>query len=57
MLLLEADGRQFHDPLTALYRDRERANALVGLGHDVVRCTWADTCVPGRVAAIVRAAL
>ncbi|MEJ5946329.1 hypothetical protein WDZ17_13610 [Pseudokineococcus basanitobsidens] len=57
LLVLEADGRAFHDTPEALFRDRERANALVALGHDVVRCTWADTCTPGRVAALVSAAL
>lgn len=57
LLVLEADGRRFHDAPEALFHDRHRANALVALGHDVIRCTWADTCTPGRVAAMVRAAL
>jgi len=57
LLVLEADGRRFHDAPEALLHDRHRANALVALGHDVVRCTWADTCTPGQVAAMVRAAL
>ncbi|WP_299036654.1 hypothetical protein [uncultured Pseudokineococcus sp.] len=25
----------------------------MALGHDVVRCTWAGTCTPGRVGAVV----
>jgi len=57
LLVLEADGRRFHEAPEALLHDRHRANALVALGHDVIRCTWADTCTPGRVAAMVRAAL
>ncbi|WP_299038860.1 type IV toxin-antitoxin system AbiEi family antitoxin domain-containing protein [uncultured Pseudokineococcus sp.] len=57
LLVLEADGRRFHDAPEALLHDRHRANALVALGHDVIRCTWADTCTPGRVAAMVSAAL
>ena len=57
LLVLEADGRRFHDAPEALLHDRHRANTLVALGHDVIRCTWADTCTPGRVAAMVRAAL
>lgn len=56
-LLLEADGRSVHDAPEALYRDRARANALVALGHDVIRCTWADTLDPYRIPAMVRAAL
>lgn len=57
LLLLEADGRRYHDAPAAVLHDRHRANALLALGHDVIRCTWADTCAPGRVAAMVRAAL
>lgn len=56
-LLLEADGRGPHDSPEALYRDRWRANALVALGHPVVRCTWADTCSRLAVPTMVRAAL
>ena len=56
-LLLEADGAAVHSDPDALYRDRWRANAMVALGHDLIRCTWRDTCVPHRVPAMVRAAL
>ena len=56
-LLLEADGRSVHDAPEALHRDRWRQNALVALGYQVLRCTWADTLSPGAVPAMVRAAL
>lgn len=56
LLLLEADGRGVHDAPQALYRDRWRANALVALGHDVLRCTWRDTLAPARIPAMVLAA-
>lgn len=56
-LLLEADGAGPHSTPDALYRDRWRANALAALGHPVVRVTWADTCRPGTVPAVVRAVL
>ena len=56
-LLLEADGRSVHDAPEALYRDRWRANALVALGHDVIRCTWRDTLDPAVVPWVVRQAL
>ena len=56
-LVLEADGQEVHSTPDALYRDRWRADALVALGHDVIRCTWADTLSPERVPSMVRAAL
>ncbi|WP_298989815.1 type IV toxin-antitoxin system AbiEi family antitoxin domain-containing protein [uncultured Pseudokineococcus sp.] len=57
LLLLECDGKEVHAAPDALYRDRWRANALVALGVDVIRCTWADVEHPGRLPAMVRAAL
>ncbi|MEJ5866737.1 hypothetical protein WDV85_03165 [Pseudokineococcus sp. 5B2Z-1] len=57
LLLLEADGAAPHSSPEALYRDRWRANALVALGHDLVRCTWRDNLTPGAVPAMVRRAL
>lgn len=57
LLLVECDGQVVHSAPEALYRDRWRANALVALGHDVIRCTWADVLHPGRLPAMVRAAL
>ncbi|WP_298801945.1 type IV toxin-antitoxin system AbiEi family antitoxin domain-containing protein [uncultured Pseudokineococcus sp.] len=57
LLLLEADGADPHSTPEAVYRDRWRTNALVALGHDVVRCTWRDTLAPSVVPALVRRAL
>ncbi|MEJ5946242.1 hypothetical protein WDZ17_13165 [Pseudokineococcus basanitobsidens] len=57
LLLLEADGEEPHSSPDAVYRDRWRTNALVALGHDVVRCTWRDTLSRGAVPAMVCAAL
>ncbi len=56
-LVLEADGQAVHGTPEALYRDRWRADAIVALGHDVIRCTWADALDPHRVPAVARAAL
>ncbi len=56
-LVLEADGQAVHGTPEALYPDRWRADAIVALGHDVIRCTWADALDPHRVPAVVRAAL
>lgn len=46
-----ADGR------TALAAEKAREDRLRALGYEVVRITWADLEHPGRVAALVRAAL
>ena len=57
-LALEADGRAYHDSLTALYHDRERANDLEVLGWMILRFTWADLKGrPGWVVSQVRRAL
>ena len=56
-LVLEADGRGAHENPDALFRDRWRANALVVLGHPVVRCTWRDTLSRLTIPTMVRAAL
>ena len=56
-LILEADGQAVHSSPDALYRDRWRANTMVALGHDLVRCTWADMLTPRSVPGIVRAPL
>jgi len=43
-LIAEADGREWHDVPTALFRDRRRANDFSGTGHiDIVRFTWEDS--------------
>ena len=39
---LEYDGRSVHEAPTALYRDRDRQNALAALGWTVLRFTWWD---------------
>jgi very-short-patch-repair endonuclease len=41
-LLVEADGRRWHDPADARQADRRRSNALVGRGWRVLRFTWAE---------------
>jgi hypothetical protein len=56
-LIGEADGAEFHERPAALFRDRERQNALIALGYRIVRFTWKDTVRPGDVPAMIRAAL
>lgn len=41
-LVVEADGRRWHDPEDARDRDRRRSNACARLGWTVLRFTWAD---------------
>lgn len=41
-IALEYDGRSVHEAPAAVYRDRERQNALVALGWTVLRFTWWD---------------
>ena len=53
----EADGAEFHDRPDALYRDRERQNALISAGFKVIRFTWKDTVRPGDIPEMVRTAL
>jgi hypothetical protein len=54
-LILEADGRRWHDPADARDRDRRRTNAYVRLGWTVLRFTWADVVhEPAGVVAAVR---
>lgn len=57
LLVLEADGQDPHGGPEARHRDRWRANALVALGHDVIRCTWRDTLSRWAIPTMVRAAL
>ncbi len=55
---VEADGVGPHGAPEALYRDRDRQNALVRLGWEVLRFTWRDVvAAPRRLTAIVAAAL
>lgn len=57
-LVVEADGRRWHDPQDARDRDRRRSNELQVLGWAVLRFTWAEVLhQPDYVVAAVRAAL
>ena len=52
---IEADGWAFHSDVERFQRDRQRQNALSGLGWTVLRFTWADlTERPSYVARTVR---
>ena len=55
---LEVDGMAFHVGADAFQIDRERQNAIVLSGWQVLRFTWLDlTEYPDRVAAVIRAAI
>jgi len=57
-VVVEFDGRIKYadgDP-SVLWREKKREDALRRLGYVVVRVTWADLRVPGKVAAMVRRA-
>jgi len=41
-VIVELDGRAFHDDSFAFQRDRERRNRLVGAGYKVLNFTWQD---------------
>jgi very-short-patch-repair endonuclease len=57
-LVVEADGRRWHDPADARDADRRRANDLELLGWGLLRFTWADVVHrPEYVVETVRAAL
>jgi hypothetical protein len=57
-LIVELDGRTFHDGPAAFERDRERDAQLVAAGHRVLRITWRRlTDEPDREAARLRALL
>ena len=57
-LVLEADGRRWHDPDDARHADRRRSNACARLGWRVLRVTWAEAVHDGEaVVALVRASL
>ena len=51
--LVKYDGRDGKEALAAEKRREER---IRGLGYGVARVVWADLFIPGRVAALVRAA-
>ncbi len=57
-IAIEADGRETHDQVPALYRDRQRANVVELAGWHVLRFTWYDaTMRPDYVVQTVAAAL
>ena len=57
-LIVEADGRLWHDPDDARARDRRRGNDYARLGWRVLRFTWQDVVHhPDDVVATVRDAL
>lgn len=57
-LVVELDGRRWHDPQDARDRDRRRDNAAAVLGWRVLRFCWADVVArPDEVVAAVRACL
>jgi very-short-patch-repair endonuclease len=57
-LIVECDGRVWHDPDDARHTDRRRDNKLVLQSWRVLRYTWADVVHdPDRVIAELRAAL
>lgn len=54
-LIVETDGRRWHDPQDARDRDRRRSNAYARHGWLVLRFTWADVVhTPEAVVAAVR---
>ena len=56
LLIVEIDGAGVHSELAALFRDRSRQNDLVALGGVMIlRFTWNEVRVPGRVGRAVRA--
>ncbi|MFP5219502.1 MAG: endonuclease domain-containing protein [Actinomycetes bacterium] len=58
LLVVEADGRRWHDPADARDADRRRDNGCARLGWRVLRFTWAEVVhEPQRVVAELRAAL
>jgi very-short-patch-repair endonuclease len=57
-LIVETDGRRWHDPTDARDLDRRRDNACAVMGWRVLRFTWAEVLHdPEYVVATVRAAL
>jgi very-short-patch-repair endonuclease len=57
-LILEADGRDFHDTASAFEADRRRDQDFQLAGWTVTRCTWGQVLrEPRRMAATIRALL
>lgn len=57
LLLVEADGAAVHAAPAAIFRDREKQNALTGEGADVLRFTWRDTLDRLSIPRTIRSAL
>lgn len=54
-LIVEADGRRFHDTSSAFQYDRRREQELQRVGWRVSRCTWEQVeYEPRRLAAVLR---
>lgn len=57
-VIVEVDGFAFHTDADAFARDREKQNALVLAGYQVLRFTWLDvTRYPDRVIALIKRAI
>jgi very-short-patch-repair endonuclease len=57
-LIVEADGRQFHDTASAFERDRLRDQRLSLEGWQVIRCTWRQVVnEPAGLSEVIRALL
>lgn len=57
-LVVEADGRRWHDPADTRAVDRRRANACAAFGWRILRFTWSDVLHdPAYVVSSVRQAL
>jgi very-short-patch-repair endonuclease len=57
-LIVEADGRRYHDTASAFQRDRRRDQRLLLAGWRVVRCTWEQVeREPRALAATIRTLL
>jgi len=57
-LIVEADGRRYHDTASAFQQDRRREQQLQMAGWRVSRCTWEQVVnEPRRLAAVIKALL
>ena len=57
-LVVEVDGFEYHADRSHFRRDRERFNALVGLGFQVLRFSWEDVLHrPDQMLATIRRTL
>ncbi|MEU8214606.1 hypothetical protein AB0C47_02415 [Micromonospora taraxaci] len=56
-LIAEADGRDSHGTLEAVYADRRRQNRLINAGWTILRFTWQDTLHPTYIPHMVREAI